>query len=252
MVFETILDPLFWPVLKLPPVLGLLIISFAISLIVTIVYKYTTNQAIMKNLREDIKSHQKKMKELRADPKKMMESQKKAMEANMQYMKHSLRPTLFTLIPILIIFGWLNSHYAYQPLIPGQDFNVSVTFRPGTAGTVELNIPEGFQLTSEKVQQVKEQNSWTLNTAKEGKYTLEFKQADRYYQKDVLITTQPKYEQVKTVQKDGGIDKIILGNKEIKPFGALNVFGWMPGWLATYIISQIIFSLGLKKVFNLY
>ena len=53
------------------------------------------------------------MKTLRSDPDKMMVVQRKAMETNMKYMMQSMRPTLFTLIPIIVIFGWLNATLAF-------------------------------------------------------------------------------------------------------------------------------------------
>ena len=252
MVLETILDPVFWPILKLPPLFGLIAISFMISLLVTIIYKYATDQVLMKSLREEIKVHQKKMKELRSDPKKMMESQKRVMEANMQYMMKSLKPTLYTIVPIIIIFGWLSSHYSYYPLQSSQDFNITVNFKLGSSGNVELIAPEEFEIKSEKVQAVKEQNSWILSPKQNGKYTLEVKYQENGYPFNVLITNELKYEQVETKPKDSQIDKIIIGNKKVKPFGNLSIFGWQPGWLATYIIFSIIFSLGLKKAFKLH
>ena len=41
----------------------------------------------------------------------MMELNKITMEKNMKYMMHSFKPTLYTLIPILIIFGWIRKAY---------------------------------------------------------------------------------------------------------------------------------------------
>ena len=40
-----------------------------------------------------------------------MEVQKLAMEKNMKYMLQSLKPTLFTFIPIIFIFSWLRTYY---------------------------------------------------------------------------------------------------------------------------------------------
>ena len=111
MVFDSFFDAVFGPILGLPNPLGLLIISFILTAIITVIYKYMTDQELMKTLKEDIKAMQKQMKELKDNPEKMMAVQKEAMQKNMKYMMHSMKPTLITFIPIIIIFGWLRSHY---------------------------------------------------------------------------------------------------------------------------------------------
>ncbi len=86
-------------------------ISFFITLIITVAYKYFTDQNLMKSLKEDTKRLQSDMKNHKDNPTKMMEIQKEAMEKNMKYMMHSFKPTLITLIPLLIIFAWLRNAY---------------------------------------------------------------------------------------------------------------------------------------------
>lgn len=240
------------PLLSLPPLIGLLLISFLISLIATLVYKYTTDQVVMKSLRDDIKSQQNKMKEHKGDPKKMMEFQKKAMEANMQYMMKSLKPTLFTLIPLLLVFTWLGSHYAYEPLMPGAAFNVTVVFKPGVGNTVELIATESFEVKGDKIQNAVQQNTWILVPKQEGSYVLEFKYNDKTYQKGVLITKLQDYESVETKVDDNNIEKIVVGHRKATPLGSFHISSWYPGWLSVYIILSVVFSLGLKRVLKLY
>jgi len=71
MVFETLLDPIFSPLLKLNPLVGIALISFLISAIITVIYKYVTDQNLMKRLKEEIKAFQKEMKELKDHPEKV-------------------------------------------------------------------------------------------------------------------------------------------------------------------------------------
>ena len=53
-------------------------------------------------MKDKLKGYQKQMKEIRNNPKEMMAVQKKTMELNMKYMKHSLKPTLITFLPIIL------------------------------------------------------------------------------------------------------------------------------------------------------
>jgi|SRR3989344_8286932 len=99
-----------WAV-NINPLTGMIVISFFLTLIVTLVYKWTTDQAMMKSLKDELKQHQKEMKDHKGDPKKMMEIQGRAMEKNMKYFMHSLKPMIITFIPLILVFGWLKETY---------------------------------------------------------------------------------------------------------------------------------------------
>ena len=58
------------------------------------------------------KSLQKDMRALKDNPSKLMELNKLAMQKNMEYMRHSMKPTLYTLLPLLLIFGWLRETFS--------------------------------------------------------------------------------------------------------------------------------------------
>ena len=79
-MFENLLNPLLNPLLGLHPLFSLIILSFFISLIITLVYKAMTDQDLMKQLKAETKEFQKEMKELKDHPKKMMAVQKKSMQ----------------------------------------------------------------------------------------------------------------------------------------------------------------------------
>lgn len=112
MVLENMFDWLFSPLLKFGDGLGVIIISALLTLLITLFYKIFTNQELMKSLKAELKSMQKEMKTLKDNPEKFMKVQKQAMQKNLQYMKHSMKPTLITFIPLILIFGWLRLRFA--------------------------------------------------------------------------------------------------------------------------------------------
>ena len=111
MALENLFNSTFGWSIEISPIFGLIFISFILTLLITLVYKYLTDQELMKTLKDDVKFLQKKMKEFKDNPKKVMEIQKEAMEKNTKYMMQSLKPTLITLIPLIFIFGWLRNRY---------------------------------------------------------------------------------------------------------------------------------------------
>ena len=110
-IFGDFLNFIFAPLLKLGDLASLVIISFILTLLITLCYKWFTDQKLMKSLKDEIKQHQEDMKNHKDNPEKLMEIQKKSMEVNLQYMKHSFKPTLFTFIPLIIFFAWLKDTY---------------------------------------------------------------------------------------------------------------------------------------------
>ncbi|MFH1065065.1 MAG: EMC3/TMCO1 family protein [Nanoarchaeota archaeon] len=106
-----VLDIITGPLFKLPEPFPILMISLILTLATTLIYKYATDQEVMKTLKDDMKAMQAEMKTLKEHPEKMMALQKEAMQKNMKYMMKSFKPMLITFIPIVFIFGWMRGHY---------------------------------------------------------------------------------------------------------------------------------------------
>lgn len=248
-MFEGILNPIFNPLLALPIFWVVLIMSFFITLVITLIYKWTTNQDLMKQLKDEMKEFQKEMKTLRENPKRMMEVQKQSMQTNMKYMSHSMRSTLFTFIPIILIFGWMTGHLAYNPLLPGQDFTTTVSLYDGIIGNAQITVPEGITVSSSLNKTIDSpQLKWVLN-GKDGSYILEYDIAGNKYTKDITITREQDYIAPIKIVKDKIVKQIDVDNQKLIVF---NLFGWKLGWLGSYIILSIIFSMILRKLFKVY
>lgn len=103
---HSVLDPVLGRLLEWNVTTGMLIIVLLISLIVTLVQKYTTDQATIRELKIKQKEINKKAREYSHDPAKMMEIQKELMPISIKLMKLSMRPIMFTGIPFIIFFRW--------------------------------------------------------------------------------------------------------------------------------------------------
>ena len=73
MAYFDFLNIVFAPLLKLPPLLAIIILALFVSIMVILITKFMTDQALMKKLKEDIKDYQKQSKESKANPAKAME-----------------------------------------------------------------------------------------------------------------------------------------------------------------------------------
>ncbi|MBW3004722.1 DUF106 domain-containing protein [Candidatus Woesearchaeota archaeon] len=256
MGFFSFLDPVlnlvFGPLLHISPFWAILIMSFLISLIIVLIYKFATNQSLMKQLKDEIKELQKQAKELKHEPEKAMAVQKQAMQTNMKYMMQSMKATLITFIPIIIIFGWLQAHFAFMPILPNQDFTMTLDFEEGAKGNVSVAVPEGIEIIGGNSRTVEDGQVIFGFRGKQGVYDsppVEFSFDDEKYDKEVIITSEKKYiEPVKRFSKRD-ITSITTSNEKNV---VLNLFGWELGWLGSYIIFALVFSLALRKVMKVY
>ena len=249
MVFENLLNPVLGPLVKLPPVAGIFIIALVISLIITIVYKYMTDQVMMKDLKTRQKDMQKKMKAARGDNPKLMKLQKEAMDLNMKYMKQSFKPTLVTFLPIIIIFGWLNANLAFEPLHPGEEFTATLLFEKELTGDVSVDVPDGVEVIDGSRKTIADNMAQFRLSGEPGDYLLVFQYEGQSFDKELTITDEQRYAPVNKVFKGKPVKSIILGNKKLVP---IPVTENHLGWLGTYIIFSIGLSMGLRKLMKIY
>jgi len=258
---NSILNFIFYPLLQIDPGLAIIILAFLITLFITLIHKFTTDQKKMKSLKDDMKKHQDDMKKHKNDPKKMMEIQKLVMDKNVEFMKHSLKPMLFTIIPIFLVFGWFHANLAYYPISPGQEFEVTLTFDPSGIGkevtlssVISDNESKQLGILSDEIQKIEGIGikkflgqdwvgiaNWKIKGT-EGVYTLIFLYEGEEYEKNVIITNGRDYIEPKKDITNSALKKIEVSNDPVEIFGL--------GWFWIYFISAIISSLILRKILN--
>lgn len=249
-----ILDPIFSPLLRLPPLLMIAIIALMITLIVTLIYKFTTKQDLMKTLKSEMKELQKEMKELKSQPEKAMAVNRKFMETQMKYMVQSFKSMIFTFIPIIIIFGYFNAHILYEPIMPSNEFTTTINFQQEIYGNVTIETPEEIVVIGEESREIIDQQAtWVLKAEKEGNFNLFYRTNQRTYSKSILITTRREYKPPVENINDGIVRNIKIHHEDTiivdLPF---RILGYGGGWLGTYIIFSIIFSMIIRKFLKVY
>ena len=243
-MFQAFFDKTLGFMLTWDPLWAILLLSFVISLLIVIIYKYFTNQEEMKQFKDQLKEYQKQMK-TEKDTEKLLKLQKDAMSLNMKYMGKSMKPTLITFIPIILIFGWMSAHFAYEPLLPEQEFNLTVTTAKGIEGNVTITVPEGLEIIGEKTKEISDRTAAFTLKGTEGEYYATLASNGQEIDKKIIITTERRYATTPESYKSEVFKTVMLGNKTLKVF-------WKLSWIWVYIISAILFSMGMRKVMNVY
>ena len=252
--------------LILGPMPAIILLSLAVSLVVTLIYKYTTNQKAMAAIKSDLDRLRKEIKTTK-DTKKLGEINKEMMTKTMDQFRASMKPMIITLIPALLILGWMQGNIAYQQIMPGEEFTTTATFQKEATGEITLNAPQGLQLLSDAKQKAEDKATWKLK-GNEGAYELEYSYNNEIYTREVIITKKWEYKDpilekekkflwmntgdAYPIKKDSQLQRITIDHKPVRPFGELSLLGWHPGWLGTYIILSLIFSLLLRAVLKVH
>jgi uncharacterized membrane protein (DUF106 family) len=241
-----VLNAIFGPVLNFPPIVAIAIFSFIITLMTSLIYKFTTDQNKLKQIKTKMKAYQQQIKELKDQPEEALKVQKKSMELSMQQMQQTMKSTIWTIIPVLIIFGWLNTHMGFYPIMPGQEFSVYAEFKDGAEGLVTLDVlpNEEIEFISENSVEIQNNRAeWTLK-GPEGKYIMTYTHDGQIHEQDLLITEKREYAPpIKQVNKNNFISGNIV-NEKVMP---LQFIGIKWGWLGTYIIFSIVFGMTIRK-----
>lgn len=120
MIFNTVLNFLFGPIISLEPALSIFIISTLINGIILYVNRKTIWSEDAKKVQEKMKESEKFKKEIKGaqkkkDVKKVEQLTKKSLELQSkymsEYMKYSIKPLLVSILLAIMILPWFNSVY---------------------------------------------------------------------------------------------------------------------------------------------
>jgi len=253
-----ILDPVLGWVLIFHPFVSILILSFIVTMLSNIIYKYTTNQKEMKNLKERIEGFRKEIKAAKDNPKKMMKLNQEAMSVNMQYMQKSLKPMLFTFLPIIIIFAWMNAHFLYAELPAGEPLIITANVNDGFSGSLVLTSAtlDTKELTS-PITTDADGNTMAAFAVKGAagshNFTISYN-GDNYggNSGSVVFGENPRVTSFAgkgPIQKTNGIT---VDYPRIRPLGPFHLGSWYPGWIFVYIVLSIILSMSTRKLMKIY
>lgn len=109
--FHRILDPVLIPLLSWNVTLGMLTIVLVITIIVTLVQKYGTDQEEIKIIKKRQKELQQEMRKFKDHPEKMIELNKEQMEFMGRMMKMSMGTIVYTAVPFVLLIRWLNDYF---------------------------------------------------------------------------------------------------------------------------------------------
>jgi uncharacterized membrane protein (DUF106 family) len=110
------LDPTAGKLLGWNANIGMIVIAAIIGLAIILVQKYTTDQKTLREIKKEQKLIQEEIKKYKHDQEKFLELNKKQMALLPKTMDITLRPVIYTSVPIILFFRWFNDYFAANPV----------------------------------------------------------------------------------------------------------------------------------------
>lgn len=109
---HAVLDPTLGRALTSSLNLTFFLIVLFFTLLTTLLQKYLTDQATIKQLKEEQRALQKQMREMREHPEKILQLNQRSLEITMQLLPLTLRPVMYTTVPFLLLLRWFGDYFS--------------------------------------------------------------------------------------------------------------------------------------------
>ncbi len=119
-ILNSLFDVFFYPFGSIDSIYGLCAISLLTAIIALPIFKYTSNQEGIKRVKARIMGHLLELRLFKDDIRIILSAQKDILKHNMIYLRYTLKPLIFMMIPIVVIFIHTAVRYEYRPLHPGD------------------------------------------------------------------------------------------------------------------------------------
>jgi len=106
-----------------------------------------------------------------------------------------------------------------------------------------------MEVTGESTKAIEPLVAYTVKGSAEGEYLIEFQTEAETFSKNLVVSNSVGYsDQIKKINGNGLNLIRINYDKRI----VMNLFGWKVGWLGTYIMFSIAFSLILRRLMKVH
>jgi len=243
---------------------SLLLVSAVTAAAVLPVIARTSDQAGTARVKRQIQAALLEIRLFNDDPPAVLRSAGDLLRLNLRYLRLSLVPLLWLVIPFAFVVSHLDPFYGYSGLEIGRPALVKAESRSGAnpQAAAELVAPSAIRVeTSPARLEATHETVWRIVPVGDGDFVLTVRVGGESFDKAVHVGGGMARRSPKRVAP-GLVDQLIypsepplvsstIGGIAITyPSGAIDVFGWHVHWLIVYIIASAIFARVLARPFG--
>jgi len=272
-LLRVLFDLLLFPFRSLPPIVGLALVSLVTALGVLLVFRLTSNQEQLATVKRQIQAGIFEIRLFNDDLIAILRSQTEVLRHNLTYLRLSAVPTLWILLPLVLVFAQLQFHYGYRGLEPGETCLLKVKLRsdwektPGPAVAdphgrprASLEVPPGLVVETPGVWIPSEQElDWRIRAEHWGDYEASVRLGAETYTKTVQVSEEVRrrsplrvdsgplnqllYPAEEPLPRRGPVESIALAYKD----GTVSIFGLHLAWYLAFFGLSLLFAFLLRR-----
>ena len=250
------------PLSGMHPLVGLAVVSLLTAVVLLLVFKRTSNQSRLSAVKRAIHAALFEIRLFNDDARAILRAQGNILRHNATYLRLSLVPMLWVIVPLVLVVAQLQFHYGYATVRPGDRLLLTVALRDGAGDAVSLDAP-GLRLDTPPVWLPGAREVvWRVAPDKPGRYDLQITAGSASYSKQLQVDggvvrrspvrlegsvlNQLLYPSEPPLPPDGPVRAITLGYPEAD----VSVLGWDLHWMVVYLALSLLFALVLRKPFG--
>ena len=270
-----IFDLLLYPFRGLPPLVGLVVVSLVAAIGLLLVFKATSNQKALAATKRQIHAGLFEIRLFSDDLGAILRAQGDILRHNLTYLRLSLVPMVWMIIPLFFVIAQLQFHYGYEGLRPGSTTLLTVRLvesAPGDGSAVasrqekpalRLETPAGLRVDSPSVWvPTLREMTWRIAAIDPGAYEVEVHLGDRSATKSVVVASD--LVRRSPIRVDSGLVSQLIYPAEPplpgdSPFHSISLtypdrsialFNLGLHWLIVFFVLSIVFAFMLRGRFD--
>jgi hypothetical protein len=187
-------DALLAPLLVLPPLVQLLLLSLVTAAPIVLVIARTTDQHRVRQTKRLIQAALFEIRLFNDDPRTVFRSIGDALRHNLTYVRLSLVPLALLAAPLMLAVTHLNAFYGYGGLHVGTPALLEIELRANDVdtGAISLQVPDIITTESGPVQLLGERRLlWRIRPVSAGDSVLTIRIGDEKIPKTVRVSARP-------------------------------------------------------------
>lgn len=264
-IFGKVFDLIYFPFQSMSPWIGMVLISFLTALLMLCVFRFTSNQQGIRQVKNKIKAHLLEIRLYKESLSLSLRSQGNILRCNLKYISYSAKPMLFMIIPLILIIVHLNLWFGYQSLSLKEKTLLKIKLKEGF-NPLDLNLSiessSGLKIETPQLR-IEEEGEIDLRfrAEKKGVHDLMFILDDQKVKKKIAVAQNPLSKISPTKVRKNFFAQVLhpgeaplpsdmpLKSIEIAyPSKSMNLFGWHIHWIIVYFVLSIIFGFALKGI----
>jgi hypothetical protein len=257
-------DIAFALLLVFSPTAALWIISAVTGVVMLLIWRYTSNQQAIGDVRRKIAANLLATRLFKDDLSVTFQAQRRIVWQAIRLLGYSLQPMAIMLVPFVLIMVQIGLRYEPRPIAAGQKTRLKATLKPGLAWKGvgdQISLPEGLNKDPNDPCRVEDLRTvdWRITPARAGDFVVVLgKGADTV---KMPIRVGEGFMRVSRLRGGGFFDRLLYSAEPSIPKSSVfesvevyyparstPIFGWDIHWLITLLVLSIVFALIFKPI----